>query len=392
MSMAHEQTYHRTVSAQARHVVIAGAGIVGLSAALELADSGFRVTVIERGRAMEQASWAAAGMLAVEDPENAPELLPLSRLSRSLYPAFLARVEALSALRVPLRTEQTLQAGHERAQSPAVEYLSGLRTDLYGFTLLAEASLDPRDLCRALPRAAVAAGVTLRESQTVTAVVQGEAGVTVQLRGLNGDEETLAADHFVLAGGAWSGQAIAGLPPMPVAPRKGQMIEVTLEGPALPMVVRTPALYLVPRGDGRVAIGATVEHAGFDRTIEEDAGERLWAAAARVWPPVRQGRITARWTGLRPGFVEGLEDALPVIGRLRGNAWAATAHFRNGILLAPGTARVLRECLMGMRPAVSLEAFRADRFGAEPGTAPEAAGERDRAPGKPEWDAAAARS
>ena len=355
------------MSTAAQHVVIAGAGVIGLAAALELALSGYRVTVAERGRAMEQASWAAAGMLAVEDPENPPELLPLSRLSRALYPEFLARVETLSSLAVPLRTSQTLQGRPATSAAEPPRELPGLSLGQHTFTLLEEASLDPRDLCAALPRAVVAAGVVLREGCAVTGVTRGANGLRVELDG----GERLSADQFILATGAWSGQVrLPGAAALPVAPRKGQMIEVTLDEPRdsnrpVPaVVVRTPELYLVPRGDGRVVIGATVEHAGFDRSIDEAAGERLWQAAGSLWPPVLKGRITARWTGLRPGYAQGVRDGLPVIGAFEGEPgmWASTGHFRNGILLAPATGRVLRELLDGKTTSVELEAFSPERF------------------------------
>jgi len=348
-------------------VVIAGAGIIGLAIALELAEAGFQVTVAERGRAMEQSSWAAAGMLAVDDPENAPELLPLARLSRALYPEFLARIEQLSGLAVPLRTQQTLQGhvlrasaipGLPRPASP--DTLPHLSTAQHWFTLLEEASLDPRDLCAAMPTAACAAGVRLLEENAVCAVERGRSSLSVMLAG----GSVIAADALVIAAGAWS-SSTGHRASLPVVPRKGQMIEVTLDGSnpnILPLVVRTPELYLVPRGNGRVAIGATVEYAGFDRGIDEAAGDRLWAAAAALWPPVHKGRITARWTGLRPGFGPELADTLPVIGQLEDRIWAATGHFRNGILLAPATARLVHEMLAGQAASISVEAFQPSRF------------------------------
>ena len=335
------------------HAVIAGAGIIGLAAALELAEAGFRVTVLEQGRPMRESSWAAAGMLAVEDPENAPELLPLARLSRALYPEFLDRVERLSGLRVSMRTSRTLQ-GSRRGPRAEAE-LAGLKTDVYRFRCLEEASLDPRDLCAALPQAAAAAGVTLREGAAVRAVRREGGLLGVELE----DGEALAADHVVLACGAWAG--LVRLPDgaaLPVSPRKGQMIEVTLAKPVLPCVVRTPELYLVPRGDGRIVIGATVEDAGFDRSVDLEAGDALWRAAGELWPPVLAGRITERWTGLRPG----VRDALPVIGKLEQRVWAAAGHFRNGILLAPGTAQVVRELMLGREPSVALDQFSPHRF------------------------------
>ncbi len=347
-------SYNKNVKIPEQHVLIAGAGIIGLAAALALRAAGYRVTVVERGRAMEEASWAAAGMLAVEDPENASALRPLSRFSRALYPEFLQRVEKLSGIAVPFRTAATLQ-GLDGAGGAAPEELPALRTEHHHFIRLAEASLDPRDLCRALPRAAVAAGVELVEHTEVAEVVAGDGSVRVTL----GDGANREADTFVLAAGAWSG-VLGGLP---LAPRKGQMIEVTLDaGVSLPLVVRTRHLYLVPRGDGRVVVGATVEHAGFDRAVDREAGEALWAEAAALWPPILKGRITSRWTGLRPGYSPGIEDALPVIGLAGERQFVATGHFRNGILLAPGTAQVLLSLIRGETPLVEIAAFAPERF------------------------------
>ncbi len=343
--------------------MIAGAGIIGLATALELAQSGFQVTVAERGRAMEQSSWAAAGMLAVDDPENAPELLPLARLSRALYPEFLARVEQMSGLAVPLRTQQTLQGHVLRGPvipGTAPSALPSLSTVRHRFTLLEEAGLDPRDLCAALPLAVHAAGVRLLEGNPVCTVAHSASSVVVTLA----DGSVIEGNAFVIAAGAWSG-SVGYQTSLPVVPRKGQMIEVTLDGAnpnMLPLVIRTPELYLVPRGDGRVAIGATIEYAGFDRSVDEAAGDRLWEAAAALWPPIRRGRITARWTGLRPGFAPEVTDSLPVIGQLETSVWVAAGHFRNGILLAPGTARLIHEMLAGKTASIPTKAFQPLRF------------------------------
>jgi glycine oxidase len=184
------------------------------------------------------------------------------------------------------------------------------------------------------------------------------------------------------------------------------MLVVTMpeQGPQLGCVVRTPELYLVPRRDGRIVVGATVEDAGFDRAIREEARDGLLRAAGELWPPILEGRVTDGWTGLRPST----PDSLPLVGALdldeaeddgcsirgaggdlganhdadqggdlslaqsgmlgprgrrgMGRRWIATGHFRNGILLAPGTARVVRQLILGERPEVDLVPFRAGRF------------------------------
>jgi glycine oxidase len=336
-------------------------------------------------------------MLAVDDPENDPQLLPLSRLSRALYPSFLERVEQLSGIAAPLRTLRTLQGvarpGAQGTQIPAG--MAGLRPGPWSFYALDEASLDPRDLCNALPRAARAAGVTLREHTAVQAVRPAPDGAAVELTLRSHDEagkdqatdaagletcpETCVADHVVLAAGAWSARILfpgGHLQPLPVAPRKGQMIEVLLapDAPRLTAVIRTPELYLVPRGDGRVVIGATVEDAGFDRSLDPHAGQNLLHKAAALWPAILDSTVHAEWTGLRPGYDADFHashgSALPAIGPLTGSSanegtkhlWAATGHFRNGILLAPATAYLLVRMLQGQSLPIDMEPFSPARF------------------------------
>ena len=251
-----------SVTLKDQHIAIAGAGIIGLSAALVFADAGARVTVFESGGAMQESSWAAAGMLAVDDPENDPRLLPLSRLSRALYPGFLQQIERLSGMRVPLRTSRTLQGvalSRDESAERTEQRLPGLIQDNWHFREIEEVSLDPRALCAALPLAARSAGVILREQTAVTGVRVARDGVRLDVRNTIGNDslEVFSADRFLLAAGAWSAQiacASAFLEMVPVAPRKGQMLEVRLDGeaPQLSVVIRTPELYLVPRGDGRV--------------------------------------------------------------------------------------------------------------------------------------------
>ena len=288
---------------------IAGAGIIGLAAALELAAAGLRVVVFERGLAMRESSWAAAGMLAATDPENPSALRPLSGLSRSLYPEFLAKVEDLSGKTIPIRTTQTLQGTHtlppeaQQLSADAVQAIApGLQTNSLKFFLLEEQSLDPRDLARALPLAVKAAGVTLLEQTTVT-VVTSQSN-SMQISTSAGD---WTATNFINACGAWASDLAA----VPIVPRKGQTLLVASPVQQLRAALRTPELYLVPRGDGRILIGATVENAGYNKRIDPSAIAALHNAAAQLWPPIRDARILDAWAGLRPASA----DCLPVIDR-----------------------------------------------------------------------------
>ena len=307
-------------------VQIRGAGVIGLSLALELSRRGARVTVVDRNAGPSIASNAAAGMLAVEDPHNPPALLPLSRLSRGLYPAYLDQITASSGLEVPFQTHRTHQTFPD----------GSLR-------LLHEASLDPRQLLPALRAAALAARVRI---------------VT--------DETSSTAKAVVQASGAWTAL------PYAIAPRKGQMLRV--HWPAdLPQgeVFRNEHVYLVPRTHGPQAgttlLGATVEDAGFDTAVSPPALDHLRQLATVFLPQIADKSLTPlieAWVGFRPTT----PDGLPLLGalasaRLHGPAtFVATGHFRNGILLAPATAVVMADLLEGRPTSIDLAPFSPARF------------------------------
>jgi glycine oxidase len=300
-------------------------------------------------------------MLAAHDPENPPQLRALSDFSIALYPGYLDTIEHLSASKVPFRTYGALQGSklrgslnHPLSYDEITARVPEINPASRDFIWLEENSFDPRDLCVALPKAATAAGVSMIEELPVTQVRTTASGVEILAGGT-----TYRAAHFVNCCGAWAG-AIANLPA--IEPRKGQMVTVTLPPHhKLEYVIRTPELYLVPRGDGRIVIGATVERTGFDKSVQEATIRTILEDAATLWPPVREAKIVETWAGLRPGSADGL----PVIDACGGqNCWIASGHFRNGILLAPATARTMRELILGQQPAVDLTAFRCDRFAA----------------------------
>ena len=165
--------------------------------------------------------------------------------------------------------------------------------------------------------------------------------------------------HGVVVRVPWAVVEVDNVSASHAALRKGQMVVVESHGPErLNVVLRTPEIYLVPRGDGRIAIGATVEEAGFDKQVRAEATAQLLDTAAGLWPPVRTMRVVDAWAGLRPATA----DNLPVIDECGQRCWVAAGHFRNGILLAPGTARLLRKMICGESLSVVLEPFRCGRF------------------------------
>jgi glycine oxidase len=329
---------------QESDVLIAGAGLIGLALALELDARGMRVTVLERDEAMGQASTAAAGMLAVHDPDNPAELLELSEYSGGLYPAFVARLEKLSGLLVPMQTESTVQ------------YLPG------GGTIeLREYSLDPGHLAPALLAAVRSRKIVLHEHTEFVSSMAGENGREVCAAG----GEVFHAGAVVYATGAWAG-AVG----IEVAPKKGQLMRVQLPASlaGLRQVHRRGHTYVLPRTVGPQAgsalIGATIEDAGFDTEAHEADLLTLRRNAAELLPALGDAGaapMIEAWAGLRPVT----PDFMPVLGAssVRGEFYAA-GHGRNGILLAPATAVVMADVLEGKMPQVDVARFSAERFAA----------------------------
>lgn len=343
-------------------ICIAGAGIIGLSLALELHDLGLRVTIIEQGAPLMEASTAAAGMLAASDHDNPPQLRPLADLSLSLYPSFLERLRAFSRIPVSFHTSTTLQAlpPHE-TDSTGVLSTDDLRRILpqltpgkHRFQLIEERSLDPRQLATSLIAAVRATPIELHtQTHVVSARSMGE-GVEVRT-----SAGSLHVAQFVDCTGSWAADT-SPLPHLNVAPRKGQMLAVSLP-PSLSLktVVRAPGIYIVPRAAGpdttRTIIGATIEDAGFDKTVHADDIARLRDTAASLLPEIAYAPQLEAWAGLRPST----PDGLPLLGPMPGqrNRFLATGHYRNGILLAPATAHVMAQLLTGKGTSLNLSAF-----------------------------------
>lgn len=312
-----------------------------------------RVLLLDKGSAGQEASSAAAGMLAAHDAANPPELTALAELSTALYPEFLLRLRELSGLNVPAETAWTLEAAKGETTDLVPEGMSTA-----GFRRIRENSLDPRKLIAAAVAAVRSSRVVLQQQTAVEASETRPGGVTLTLQ--NGT--AVACGQYVDCTGAWSGPY--------VRPAKGQMLRVHAPGALRAgtlgnVVVRGETVYLVPRLDGSVVIGATVEDAGFDKTLHSVDMGGLRQRAATLIPALRDAPDLEQWAGLRPGT----PDHLPLIG-----AWPmseandpprrliAAGHFRNGILLAPATARVVAEMLLEERVSVDLRQFAPGRF------------------------------
>lgn len=323
-------------------IAIAGAGIIGITVALELHARGASVALLDTAAAGAGASTAAAGMLAADDPHNPPELRALSAWSISLYDAFLSRLESLSGRAVPYQTTATVQYLDDGASMR-----------------LAERSVDPRQLTAAALEAVRRSGIPLFE-HCREIEISAHAG-SLALQPHNGP--AIGAAHLIHASGAW----FEGTPR--IVPRKGQMLRVKIpSGLTLREVHRSSSIYIVPRTHGPQAgtalIGATEEDAGFDLGTSQPALDDLRARAATLIPALGSASDAPQvesWAGLRPTT----RDGLPAVGRLPHSAqqWIAAGHYRNGILLAPATAAALADLLENRTPAVDLHSFDPARLG-----------------------------
>jgi glycine oxidase len=362
-----------------------GAGVVGLGIAWRLAKRA-EVLVFDRGKAGAGATYAAAGMLAAccEAEPGEEALTALGRDSQARWPDFAEDLARASGVDVELRREGTLvlaltaddqaelahRLEYQRKLDLPLEWLSGPATRAREPHLagkIAGAVFSPQDhqvdnrkLTQALRIAAEAAGVKIHEQRPVKeiAVAAGRA------KGVVFDDGTdVAADSIVLAAGAWS-RGIAGLPPdrrPPVRPVKGQMLALRMDpgAPLLNHVLWAPGAYLVPRRDGRLIVGATVEEKGFDETITAGGMLTLLEAAWRAIPAVEELPIDEIWVGHRPGS----RDDAPILGRgpLEG-LFYATGHHRNGILLAPVTADAMARLILDDVVEPAIRPFGLERF------------------------------
>jgi glycine oxidase len=367
-------------------VAIIGAGVVGLGIAWRLAARGASVTVFDRGAAGAAASHAAAGMLAAcaEAEPGEEALVALGRDSQARWPAFAAELQQASGIDVELRTEgslvialtaddqarihhhlvfqqelglplQWISAAETRRREP---HLAG---KLAGAVWSPEDhQVDNRKLVAALRVAAERAGATIREHTPVKEIsIAGPRADGIVLA----DDSKIDADVTVLAAGAWS-RGIAGLAPElrpPVRPIKGQMLSLRMD-PAAPLinhVLWAPGVYLVPRLDGRLVVGATVEEKGFDTTLTAGGLLTLLEAAWRTVPSIEELPIDEMWVGHRPGS----RDDAPILGPgpVEGLVYA-TGHHRNGILLAPVTADAIARLVLEGEMELAIRPFGVERF------------------------------
>src|SRR5258708_7558567 len=355
--------------------VIAGGGVIGGATALELARAGLRVGIFDRQQPGQEASWASAGILspAPESP-GMIVMVGLGKASLALYPEFVAQVEEISGKSTGFRPKGTLEAlfSHDtkaelstiialhhglglkaeplRAED-ARELEPALSEEVEAAVLRPEeASVDNRALTAAILEAAQQSGAEIFSGNGAKAIWREKNRCV----GLILQNEKVEAKWTIIAAGCFSA-AIEGIPPYaPVRPAKGQMAALRADELKMERVLWSEKIYLVPRNNGRIVAGATVEYAGFDKRTTAGGIEKILSAAIELAPGLANADIEETWAGLRPDS----PDHLPILGPTDiDGLLMATGHFRSGILLTPITARLVREWITVQRVSVDWERF-----------------------------------
>lgn len=369
-------------------VVVCGAGVIGCAIARALAASGGRVVLLDRSGPAAEASGAAAGLLT--DQSDVAADSPFARFRRrsaELYPAMIAALREETGIDVSYTRRGTIRVAAdepdavemdtlarwqeekgwriERVSGDALRDLSGgtLATGIeFGLHFPDEAVVDNRELVRALMTSAERRGARFRLASARAILRSGDV-----CTGLGTDAGDLAAGAVVIASGAWSDFDPALPFRIPVRPVRGQIVEIGETSARLPKVLLRGGFYVAPRERGRILLGSTVEEAGFDRRVTLPGLQSLTSLALALAPRLARAPFVGAWAGLRPAA----PDGLPILGEtpIRG-LYVATAHFRNGLLLAPATAAAITGLIATGRSELDLAPFSLRRFGGPEGSEP----------------------
>jgi len=365
-------------------IVIIGGGVIGASIAFELADDKLRVAVLDRQQPGREASWAAAGMLSpAPDSSRDLPLVPLGRESLRLYPEFVAAIEETSGESAGYAREGTLEifsepsgeADRDRrvaecqrlglaAEAVAIE-AARQREPAIGPAARAaawlpdEGTVEPRSLMSAMVVAAKRRGAEFCADCGVTGLIRENDRCTGVIAG----GEEISAGHVIVAAGCFSGEIAPEnewfVRYAPTRPIRGQMMALRPDGPGLRRVLRSEKGYLVPRRDGRIVAGSTSEEVGFERRVTPAGMRKIFDAAIELFPGLAGAEVLETWSGLRPGT----PDDLPILGPTDiSGLLIATGHYRNGILLAPVTAKLIREWITGAHGGFDATAYSPMRF------------------------------
>ncbi len=347
-------------------VLVVGAGVTGLATAIALAEAGLAVEVLDRGPVARESTWAGAGILSLLLPWHYPEpVTALAERGRRLWPEWIARLQALTGLDPEYRVSGMLVAGTAEAEAarawgrrqgwrvgpPPSDLVGACPAAAEGLWLPEVAQVRNPRLARLLECAA-RLGVCIRPHTPVTALeVAGG-----RIAGVLTAGGRIACERVVVCAGAWSRELLAALAGgVEIRPVRGQILMLEASPGLLPCIVYREGRYLVPRSDGRVLVGSTLEEVGFARSTTPEAGAQLHAFARITCPALSRARVVRQWAGLRPGS----PGNLPVIAphpRLA-NLYMNAGHFRYGLTMAPAAAELLTALILGRTPALEVAPY-----------------------------------
>jgi glycine oxidase len=362
-------------------VVIVGGGVMGCAIALSLAESDIRAVVLERSVPGAEASSAAAGILGAQLEAHADgPFLRLCVESRARFSRTVALLKELTGIDCEWRPSGVLRAAltdEETASLAEIEKIhrsAGLSAELLdrqavlrrepamgpgivaGLLFKDDARIDPPSYMRALRIAAERKGARFLSGNMVKRVViDGTEVRGVELE----NSETVATPQVVIAAGSWSGLVGGAVPPSSIRPARGQIVELRVPMPILRTVISGARGYLSPRDDGRILLGSTLEFVGFEKIVTAEAVRTLLDAAIELVPSLGSAELCRAWSNFRP-FTR---DELPLIGHTSTRGLClATGHYRNGILLSPITAEIVRTLILGAAPPVDIQPFSPGRL------------------------------
>jgi glycine oxidase len=367
---------------------IIGGGVIGLSLAWELAGRGCEVTLIEKGSFGRKASWAGAGILLPENVNTAIHPIEqLTALSNELHAAWSKELERQTKIDNGFRRSGGLYVATSRGEAAAlagsVEFWREREIEVEPISKAEIRSRFPNvqlpdsdpfnaawlpgesQICnpwhlKAIESACKLNGVNMIESFDQLEIETRDN----QISAVRIDNKPVVADAFCFACGAWTEQVLQAIDvPLPMTPVKGQMVLFRADSPLDIPIINQGIQYLVPRSDGHVVAGATVEEVGFDEQTNEADLQELAELAMKFVPELNSAKIVKSWAGLRPGTYDGF----PYLGKLSGfeNGFVATGHFKTGLQLSTATAKVMADLIESKNPEIDLTPFAPSRVTAD---------------------------
>jgi glycine oxidase len=352
-----------------QHICITGGGVIGCATALALATAGCRVTLIERGELGGESSWAGAGLLSPLLPWHyRDEVTRLTDWSRALYPAWIGDLQAASGVDPEYRTCGMLvlppydraaalawpvASGEPAQEISARSMLPALAVDDSALWMSQVAQVRNPRLLQALRLALLRHGVQILEHTAVT----GWRATPTRIDAVTTAQGVITADAFVLAAGAWSRELLGEWgAQILIKPVRGQIVLFKSEPGRLRQIVYRDGLYIIPRDDGHILAGSTLEDAGFDKGVTEAARSDLTRRATELLPFLAQTPMAGQWAGLRPGS----PDNIPVMARHPSieNLYLSSGHYRYGVTMAPASAQLMANLVLGRSNPIDVSPYR----------------------------------